>query len=261
IGYATLPILIVFGWLVDRKRKRVPVMYNLFGEYYGAFKELVDSIENLTSAKRIWHIHTQIPTSDWKSHAGAHQLSTRTRIKPLIKSPKTVKTNVSIPCLPAGRQKLYFFPDMVCVFDGGRVGAIDYDDLRFRASISQWIETERVPRDAKVIGQTWAHPNKKGGPDRRFANNRQIPVCAYGEGHFESSSGLNELFMVSNPEALWRLAASFDRLSTAIADSRPEPSERSDNLSEQVPNLASPGRNRRRMISPDYEPNPLKRLG
>jgi hypothetical protein len=39
--------------------------------------------------------------------------------------------------------------------------------------------------------------NKKGGPDRRFANNPQLPVCLYDKIHFGSSSGLNEIIQVS----------------------------------------------------------------
>ena len=27
---------------------------------------------------------------------------------------------------------------------------------------------------------TWQYANKSGGPDRRFNNNRQLPICLYG---------------------------------------------------------------------------------
>jgi hypothetical protein len=44
---------------------------------------------------------------------------------------------------------------------------------------SQFI-LEQSPYDTKVIGLTWKHPNAHGGPDRRFKDNRQLPICEYG---------------------------------------------------------------------------------
>jgi hypothetical protein len=61
----------------------------------------------------------------------------------------------------------------------------------------RFVEDGRVPSDAKIVGHTWRHPNKNGGPDRRFTNNVQLPVCAYEEMLFSSKSGLNELVQVS----------------------------------------------------------------
>jgi hypothetical protein len=47
------------------------------------------------------------------------------------------------------------------------------------------------------VGKTWRFVNKKGGPDKRFNNNRELAVCLYSRVLFQSSSGLNELFHVS----------------------------------------------------------------
>jgi ribosomal protein L7/L12 len=70
---------------------------------------------------------------------------------------------------------------------------VKYADLNVRWQDSRFIETERVPRDAKIVDHTWKHPNKSGGPDRRFRDNRQIPVCLYEAMHLTSTSGVNEL--------------------------------------------------------------------
>jgi hypothetical protein len=43
--------------------------------------------------------------------------------------------------------------------------------------------------------------NKSGGPDRRFANNRQLPVMRYGELRMQSSTGLNEAIQISNVQS------------------------------------------------------------
>ena len=51
------------------------------------------------------------------------------------------------------------------------------------------MEDGYVPRDAKVVGKTWQYVNKDGGPDRRFSNNRQMPVALYGALLIDSGPG------------------------------------------------------------------------
>src|SRR5205823_2099909 len=104
-----------------------------------------------------------------------------------------VKTNVAIPFIPLGEKTLYFFPERVLVFAANGVGAVSYDHLSIVARTSRFIENEALPRDAQVIDHTWQYVNKGGGPDRRFNNNRQIPICLYEELCLSSPTGLNQL--------------------------------------------------------------------
>ncbi|MDD3825642.1 MAG: J domain-containing protein, partial [Anaerolineae bacterium] len=81
--------------------------------------------------------------------------------------------------------QLFFLPDQVYVFQGGRYGAVSYNTLKAGVSSTRFIETETVPSDATVVDRTWRYVRKDGGPDMRFRNNRQIPVVEYG--HIELS--------------------------------------------------------------------------
>lgn len=101
------------------------------------------------------------------------------------------------PALPAGRQVLCFFPDRLLVFDKNAVGAVAYDALTIESAPRRFIEEEAVPVDSTVVDHTWRYVNKKGGPDKRFKNNRQLPVCLYEEITVRSASGLNEALQVS----------------------------------------------------------------
>ncbi len=92
---------------------------------------------------------------------------------------------------------MYFFPDRVLVFGERGVGAIGYDDLQLHIADQSFIEDEAVPRDAKVIDYTWRYVNKKGGPDRRFSNNPELPICKYEELSLTSPSGLNKILYLS----------------------------------------------------------------
>jgi hypothetical protein len=100
--------------------------------------------------------------------------------------------------MKVGKETLYWLPDVLLVVENGKVGAVAYDMLEIQWQDSRFIEESAVPRDAVIIGQTWKHPNKNGGPDRRFANNRQLPICLYESIHLHSRNGLNELLQVSS---------------------------------------------------------------
>lgn len=65
---------------------------------------------------------------------------------------------------------------------------------------TRFIESSPVPKDARVVDHTWQYVNKSGGPDKRFKNNRQLPVCLYGELKLQSPTGLNTIIMFSNAE-------------------------------------------------------------
>lgn len=83
----------------------------------------------------------------------------------------------------------------------GMFALIDIRELEIGVRGVQFHETEGVPKDAKVLGQTWAKTNKDGSPDRRFKDNYQIPVCAYAQLTFGSQTGMMEEYMVSNTDA------------------------------------------------------------
>ena len=62
---------------------------------------------------------------------------------------------------------------------------------------TRFIEDGLVPLDAEVVDHTWHFVNKEGGPDKRFSNNRQLPIVLYEQVHFKSTTGLNEVINLS----------------------------------------------------------------
>ena len=100
-----------------------------------------------------------------------------------------------------GRQTLYFLPDRLLVFEASAIGAVPYGALAITKEPLRFIETERVPFDSRVVDRTWRYVNKHGGPDRRFNDNVELPVCEYEAVQFSSSSGLNEILYVSRAGA------------------------------------------------------------
>ncbi|WP_426510922.1 3'-5' exonuclease [Dactylosporangium sp. McL0621] len=99
-------------------------------------------------------------------------------------------TNIDVPTLACGQDALLFLPDRVLVRSGRRWTDVAYGELQVAASVTSFIESGAVPRDGRRIGSTWQYVNAKGGPDRRFKSNRQLPIMQYGELELRSPGGL-----------------------------------------------------------------------
>ncbi|MEM7480830.1 MAG: DUF4236 domain-containing protein [Acidobacteriota bacterium] len=199
----------------DISKKSVVLFYDFQDDMATRYSNFLDSAEALSSCNAIWHIQAQGRVRDKKYHAGADSLIRRNHTFLRKAQPKWVELNIDVMALGVGLQTLFFLPDRILVYQGAAIGAIHYSDLALDVHSCRFIEDGRVPRDAEVVGQTWRYVNKSGGPDRRFTDNPQIPICHYEEISFSSSSGLNELIQVSRVGHGQSLAAALAALTTA----------------------------------------------
>lgn len=191
---------VVSWWVVvrDKMRRTTLIMYDLEPDAAKAFDALHGALDSLKASRMMWHIAASGKVADRKYHAGAGEVVKRSAIALQKGDPPLVKTNVEVPLVPVGRQTLAFMPDRLLVFDKREVGTVAYSDLTVTLSETRFIEDGSVPSDATVVGTTWQYVNKKGGPDKRFANNRELSICAYRGLTLSSRSGLNELLQISN---------------------------------------------------------------
>jgi len=181
----------------DNNRKTTVIFYNLVDDAESVYREVYKAFETLSTAQKIWHIPSSGKVRDRKYHSGAGEVVKRVPTAVNFENPPYVRTNIPTPSLVLGMQTLYFFPDKILVFEGKNVGGLSYGSLSASITTTAFIESDGVPSDSRVIGQTWRYVNKNGGPDRRFKDNYQIPIAQYEEVHFTSTSGLNELLHIS----------------------------------------------------------------
>jgi hypothetical protein len=201
---AALPAAGVGKWL-DSYRRTSVLYYDLEGDAEAAYRRLVEGFDDLLGCATKWHIEAGGAVQNltaWKRNAGASHLVNRKVTTLAYDLPAVIKSNVTPPALHVGKQIMFFLPDIVLIQDGSRIGAVNYADLNVRWQNSRFIETERVPPDARIVDHTWKHPNKSGGPDRRFRDNRQIPICLYEAMYLTSNSGVNELVEFSRTEVV-----------------------------------------------------------
>lgn len=215
---AVLLALCLFVHQYDQLKKSVVLMYDLDDSSLDAYRNLFAAVDEMSRCGAVWHVTARGQVYDSKYHAGAGQLINRNSLAIDYRNPPYVKTNLSVPCLPFGRLSLYLLPDRVLVYDQSGVGSVGYDALRLDANSMRFIEDGHVPRDAVVIDHTWRYVNKNGSPDRRFNNNRQIPVCQYEELRLTSSSGLQEVLHLSRVGASNYLRSSIYEAARSIRD-------------------------------------------
>ncbi|MCL4685453.1 DUF4236 domain-containing protein [Myxococcota bacterium] len=209
----------VFAHRCDELGKSVVLFYEFEGDAEREYQALHDAFADLRDCAAIWHVEAASATGDWKRSGGATTAVRRKQVSLGTTPPAIIKTNIAVPSIPCGRETLYLFPDRVLVFTSAHVGAVSYADLQLEQSATRFVEEGAVPRDAEVVDTTWQYVNRSGGPDRRFKNNRQLPVVRYEELHFRSASGLNELLQLSRSGAGTRLAETVDRLARSASAS------------------------------------------
>jgi hypothetical protein len=212
---------IVVAHLKDQLRKTVVLMYELDDPMEQALEALPAGASALASASAAWHVVSHARVFDQKYHAGAGTVVDRKRTQFIKAPPPFVQTNIQTFAVNVGAQTLHFFPDRVLIYDSNGVGAVSYQGLQVLVSSKQFVEQEAVPSDAKVIGRTWRYVNKNGGPDKRFKDNREIPVCQYEEVALRSDTGLNELLQVSRLGSAAGFASAIERLSRVMPKELP----------------------------------------
>lgn len=217
--------LAILAWYlgdwIDSYRRTSVLFYEL-GEAQDSYQRVAESFDALITCKAIWHVEAGGAVKDlttWKRNAGATHIVKKQLTSLAYALPDVLQSNITPPVMRVGRQRLYFLPDVVLIEDRRRFGAISYEDLRLRWQTSSFIEEGKIPSDATVVGHTWKHPNKSGGPDRRYKDNYQIPICAYEVLSLQSSSGLNELLEFSREGAVEPFECAVHSLGSAISGS------------------------------------------
>ena len=135
---------------------------------------------------------------------------------------------------------MYFFPDVLLIVEGARVGALDYAQLKLLWSTTIFVEDGAVPRDAEIVGHTWRFVNKNGGPDRRFNNNRQLPEARYLQMQLSGAEGLRKILHLSKVVDHTGFDAALDGLRRVIGQPHPPGLDHSISAAPASVNLPSP---------------------
>jgi hypothetical protein len=194
----------------DRALRTTPLFYELQDKAHADFQKIHDAFLTLAGAVRICRVQGEHGVSDWKRNAGANSLLSTSPIEVKCDDhPPFIATNLTVPSIETDTEQLFFFPDRILILQGNTYGAVSYDSLSLDFTTRSFIESRSVPNDAEVIGTTWEKVNKDGSRDKRFNENRELPVLRYGYLRFHSESGLNASLQVSSVKAAEQFSKAF----------------------------------------------------
>ena len=182
-----------------------------------------EAFDRIAASHRTWSIQSSQQIDRVKARSFAGTVVGR-RLTALSRTAHTLVSTAHPPLawdVQGGRATAYFYPGFVLVAErAGGFALIDLVDLDVSAAYTNFTETEGVPTDSTVVGKTWAKANKNGSRDRRFANNKELPIARYGQLHLASSGGLNEAFMTSRAEPCAEFAGAVLAMKRLLMSSR-----------------------------------------
>jgi hypothetical protein len=204
----------VVGWVYwrDKMRKVTVLFFEPDTVTADHFEAMTRALSSAASMRKLKAVVSTSRYADSKYTAGASEGLKFSSASLSIGQGPGVVANVNVPVVKTGRTTLAFYPDRVLAFQGSSVGAISYDSLMAAEERTRFIEHESVPADAQVIDHTWQYVNRNGGPDRRFKNNRQLPICAYSQLNLSTQSGLDIRLLGSRDRGFEPLATALSQM-------------------------------------------------
>lgn len=202
------------GWVYwrDKMRKLTVLFFEPDASTSEHFEALCRAASSAAAMRKVRAVASTSRYADTKYSAGAGQgLKLSPASLEMGQGPGVV-ANLNVPVLKTGRTTLAFYPDRILAFQGNSVGGVSYAALSAHEERSRFVEDEAVPGDATVVDHTWQFVNRNGGPDRRFKNNRQLPVCAYSRLNFSTATGLDVRLLGSRDRGFEPLATALSRM-------------------------------------------------
>jgi hypothetical protein len=163
---------------------------------------VVECFKKLCTSHKIWDVVSAHSQDKVAARSSASTLVSKREVKFGISSIPDIKSKYEPLWLRnANGADLYFYPNFIVMYSSSkRFAVIGFDELSFYHSYVRFTENGVVPKDSKIIDWTWTKVNKNGTPDKRFKDNRQIPVVKYGEITLKTDTGLHEEYEFSNYE-------------------------------------------------------------
>lgn len=181
-----------------------------------------DGFASLCECSAIWDVKSHQATDKLHERTVAETRVDREKVTFGLGSCDLLQWEQKVPHFQNAKSgDLFLYPGFILYRAAKEAfSVIDFHDVRPTALAVRFQEEQGVPKDSKVIGQTWAKANKDGSRDRRFANNNQIPVVLYASLTLRSGTGLWEEFQFSNPERLQQFLQTWNAFVLSFGVSR-----------------------------------------
>jgi hypothetical protein len=202
----------------QERLSRLATEFDLPDALKDAFGQLCDATAALSRCQRIWDTISRRAADRYRERTTARESIERRPVTFSLSSCDLIQSAWKVPHLTnANGGEILIYPGFILYHVSDEAFAlVDIHETTVEYTAISFIEEESVPEDAQLIDHTWKKANKDGSPDRRFANNYQIPIVAYGGIAITSKTGLNEEYHVSNANAAQAFAKVFTAFKKAL---------------------------------------------
>lgn len=180
----------------------VPVDTDLDNTFTQGYDMLIRAFKVVSSCQAIWDKTSAVANNSYATRSAATTTITRTPVQFTCQDTDLIPSNIT-PCRleNANGSDIYLYPGFILIYENASSFAlIDWQDFEVDMRHVLFIESETIPSDTQTVDQTWQYVNKNGSPDRRFSNNRILPIVDYADIYITTPSGVNEAYCFSNTE-------------------------------------------------------------
>jgi len=199
---------------------RVSVSFNMETEIAGPHRRMLDAFDELASSSRSWAVRSLQQIDRVRARSMSNAVVTRQALALGRRADQLVDTDDAPLAIGIqnGRATAYFYPGFLLVVPnaGSDFALIDLKSLEIDHCSTHFTETESVPSDAQMVRKVWAKSNKNGTRDKRFKDNRELPVMLYGELSLKAAGGLNEALMFSRHDACRSFVAAVQQVQSML---------------------------------------------
>jgi hypothetical protein len=197
------------GEAVAQRNASWTALHFAFGQKtLAAFRNLAAAFGALEAVKAIWITNTRTCGTLSVPVSGSTLQRQAIRTSPTL--PEHVESDwpgLAFRHPDGGGLELY--PGFAMTGAAADQKAVSLLDINLDQGEAVVAEVSEPPADAAMVRRIWEKANKDGSPDRRYANNRSIPIVRYGLLQFSAPGLAAVIYLVSNPHAARRFAAAF----------------------------------------------------
>ena len=171
-------------------------------EARNAYEDLIPSFQELSKSNYVWDITSATDVDQVRTRSAASSTLERERASLRQDELPGITSSYNALCFSnINGADIYLYPGFIVMYNNSEnFGILEITNLEASFEVSNFLETESIPNDSEQVGEVWEKTNKDGSRDKRFSDNRQIPVMRYGEITLRSNTGIYEKYMFSNAE-------------------------------------------------------------
>ena len=164
------------------------------------YEKVLSSFKALTTTNFIWDITSANDVDMVKTRSTASQTYERVKTSFSLQELPGIKSTFNALCLQNNNgADIYIYPGFLVMFNSEEnFGILELNKIDILYSETNFIESEQRPSDSEIVKYVWEKANKNGSRDKRFADNRQLPVMKYGEITLFKRGAIHEKYMLSN---------------------------------------------------------------